>query len=415
MAVQYRMTRWLITFGCCVLSFFAGAAWLRRGQSHVSTLPEGGQAFLSRGATSHWHQVQRAGPTTWGVVERQKLPLYRPDDAFESTTSGDTNTHWFFRSTNATEVIQILHEAGIASGGFVELFDTNRWTSVPSGEGYVLHPSDDVGLRLSAPQRASLYHRLGGSPQNRYHRTPIRLGRESFDDLVASAGWPSARAERLRSLAYPDRGTVTFCDTPLLLAGATPEETLLCLKELWRIPTVQLRLRLNPKSDLDALIRYWGPGSHERVVRPLLRSVAALPGGGTLSVSDLLPQFARQRLLRFGRGTPAHAAHEDCYWTAMNFFNATPEAQFTEWQNTERVLRSRYRRVLTNEWSFGDVLLITDGDTTMHMCVYIADDVVFTKNGPLVWQPWVFMTWEDVLALYPPERRRVAAAFRRND
>ena len=36
-----------------------------------------------------------------------------------------------------------------------------------------------------------------------------------------------------------------------------------------------------------------------------------------------------------------------------------------------------------------------------HSCVYIADDVVFTKKGTSEMQPWLLMALEQVEAAYP--------------
>jgi hypothetical protein len=49
-----------------------------------------------------------------------------------------------------------------------------------------------------------------------------------------------------------------------------------------------------------------------------------------------------------------------------------------------------------------------------HICVYIADDVVFTKDGIDDRQPWVLMEIRDMLVEYtskPPFQRRT---LRRN-
>jgi hypothetical protein len=53
-------------------------------------------------------------------------------------------------------------------------------------------------------------------------------------------------------------------------------------------------------------------------------------------------------------------------------------------------------------YKFGDILFFLDsqrGDA-FHSCVYIADDVVFTKNGRNVLSPWIFTKLEDVKKVY---------------
>ena len=52
----------------------------------------------------------------------------------------------------------------------------------------------------------------------------------------------------------------------------------------------------------------------------------------------------------------------------------------------------------------GDIVLYTvNGKQVVHSCVYIADDVVFTKNGANPMQPWVFMSMAELETVYPAE------------
>jgi hypothetical protein len=44
--------------------------------------------------------------------------------------------------------------------------------------------------------------------------------------------------------------------------------------------------------------------------------------------------------------------------------------------------------------------------------VFIADDVVFTKNGANLQQPWKLMKMEDLLARYPEDYPLRVAMFR---
>ena len=55
----------------------------------------------------------------------------------------------------------------------------------------------------------------------------------------------------------------------------------------------------------------------------------------------------------------------------------------------------------------GDILCFLDGGEGLHTCVYIADDIVLTKNGDSILAPWVLMQVTDVEAIYrrSPETR----------
>ena len=49
----------------------------------------------------------------------------------------------------------------------------------------------------------------------------------------------------------------------------------------------------------------------------------------------------------------------------------------------------------------GDVMfLATPNDAVIHAAVYIADDIVFTKNGESYTQPWILMHMEDMMDTY---------------
>jgi hypothetical protein len=49
---------------------------------------------------------------------------------------------------------------------------------------------------------------------------------------------------------------------------------------------------------------------------------------------------------------------------------------------------------------FGDILVLTDPQTGkwLHACVYIADDIVYTKNGDDIIRPWILIKYGDLVA-----------------
>jgi hypothetical protein len=66
--------------------------------------------------------------------------------------------------------------------------------------------------------------------------------------------------------------------------------------------------------------------------------------------------------------------------------------------------------------TFGDLITVinSQGDA-LHIAVYIAEDIVFTKNGMNVLQPWVMMRMDDMMSYFPsPEPLRIAI-FRKKE
>ena len=85
----------------------------------------------------------------------------------------------------------------------------------------------------------------------------------------------------------------------------------------------------------------------------------------------------------------------------MNFFNEKPDDRLFDPTFKDKQLLTEYYRVPEKEKQFGDLLLLVGpGQNALHMCVYLADEVVFTKNGANAIQPWVLMKVSEMLAIY---------------
>ena len=88
------------------------------------------------------------------------------------------------------------------------------------------------------------------------------------------------------------------------------------------MPAYLLRLRLDPECNLDEIIHYWGRGGREKLIAPLLTSIARVPGGGSINISYLLPTFARLRVYTYPVDWSSQRVEEqDCVFSALNFFN----------------------------------------------------------------------------------------------
>jgi len=90
----------------------------------------------------------------------------------------------------------------------------------------------------------------------------------------------------------------------------------------------------------------------------------------------------------------------DCHWSTMNFFSDTPDNRFTDTAYTSSYIQSNFYQVAVPNL-YGDVILIlNEKGNAIHSAVYIADDIVFTKNGNNFSQPWMLMRLGDLLARY---------------
>ena len=172
-----------------------------------------------------------------------------------------------------------------------------------------------------------------------------------------------------------------------------------------RESAVLARLQISPDTDIEKLIGYWGaaPGVRVKDIRPLLESLKNTPEGGTISLLYFLPQFARQRLYTFPLPPKPGEPRMDCHWSTMNFFRETPDNQFNDSSYTAKYLDEHYYTIAKPN-AYGDLIfLLDDKNQALHSAVYIADDLVFTKNGDNYLQPWMFMHLKDLTGMYSSE------------
>ena len=89
-----------------------------------------------------------------------------------------------------------------------------------------------------------------------------------------------------------------------------------------------------------------------------------------------------------------------CHYSALNFLNDPPDLRFT---NLTEVVRSWHEDFVevTDDFRLGDVvLLLKKGGDVVHSCNYVADRIVFSKNGGSLAQPWVLTHLDNLVRFY---------------
>ncbi len=274
-----------------------------------------------------------------------------------------------------------------------------------SDAGVKVLPSDDLLLALAPEVRAKLYAHLARNAANHYMAQPYRVLDGRLDQKFRGSGVDRETIDLVRKLLYPRGRNLCFSDVALVLRRSPSEKTKMeLLKALTRQPAVLTRVRIRPETDIDKLLGYWASGSGARVkdVRPLLEALKRLQNGGTISLMYFLPSFARERLYTTPLPSKAGETGEDCHWSALNFFNATPDGRFSDIAFTSRYIDENYYQIAKPSMLGDLVFLLDESGGVIHSAVYVADDLVFTKNGINYAQPWILMRMKDLLALYSP-------------
>ena len=254
---------------------------------------------------------------------------------------------------------------------------------------------------LNSKARQQIYSALGRNQRNYPQRFPLRFSANGFEERLAQSGLNDRELDRIRRLAYTNSGTVCFTDLEAVRNVLPSHRFDDLIEAFYEVPAFMLRLHVSPDSDIDALVKYWGKGGREQLIRPLLKALARVPGGAAINVGHLMPPFARLRLYTFPDSwNDSTAPRQDCLFTALNFFNTTPDTNFLDGAYCQKVLDEEYAPV-TESPVYGDLIVLVDSTgKAIHMAVYIAEEFVFTKNGVNHTQPWVLMRMADMMAIY---------------
>ncbi len=208
----------------------------------------------------------------------------------------------------------------------------------------------------------------------------------------------------LKRLFYANGDARQMSDYPALLCQIpTVQRRVAMAQALSRQSAVFAGLVIKPDTDIDKVATYWGsmPNIRFTDIRPLMAALKALPEGGNLSLFYLLPKFARDRLYTFPLPAQSGDPVMDCHWSTFNFSNDTPDNRFNDPNFAIEYIRKNYYQISAPS-VYGDILLLmNDRNEIKHSAMFLADDLVFTKNGNNYRQPWMLMHIPDLLATYP--------------
>ncbi|HNU53383.1 MAG TPA: hypothetical protein PKJ98_21015 [Verrucomicrobiota bacterium] len=383
-------------------------------------------AFAIKGIRAVTHRVSGAGevargtgrewvaslPGPWGELEQVRIAIERPDEFITLSKTFKGQDRWFFQGYSTDQLAAFFQTNALTRAQREVLLDRGHWGIQSNGITVIPDPTTILDLKPEARQR--IYNVLAESPENYYQYLAFRYREDGFSEWFNRSGLSDEVMGLVKPLLYRRGTALCFSDLNEVLARiASPDEQRRLVKTLSRVSTLLVRLKVGPDTDVGALVRYWGKEGRAKDLNPLLQSLANLPDGGLLDVAHLLPPFARMRLYTYPfPSEDPHAAHRDCFWSSMNFFAEEPDDRFCEFAATQEAIRSQYYPI-QDEPTYGDILwLVNDQGRAVHAAVYIAADIVFTKNGARFDQPWVLMQLRDLLAVFTSERPLRLVAYR---
>ena len=382
----------LITFS---LALMAGAALLTYKMAtprvQVQEFPVDLQ---DKSATVH------SGP--WGTLLTRDIELERPAEYLTDEVASPQAEVWKFSGQTAAAVKAVFAKNGLSDAQVAEAFAAGTYSETHSGTE--LRPSEKFLLSLTPEQRLQLFTALAGSGVNLYIDFPYIFPGADFEGVCTDPQLNPEDVALMKKLVYLNGAARQLSDYAFLMTKVpTLERRTKLTQAMSRQSAVLARLAVKPDTDVEKIASYWGnvPNVRFTDVRPLFESIKQLPEGGSLSLLYLLPKFARERLYTFPLPAQAGDAVMDCHWTTFNFSNETPDNRFNDPNFAVEYIRKNFYQIAAPS-QYGDVLLLmNDQQQVKHSAVYIADDIVFTKNGNNYRQPWMLMRIPDLLATYP--------------
>lgn len=354
----------------------------------------------------------------WGKLLRVPIVIAPPVEFIEELSSRaelSQPSEWHFPRITAADLPAFLGRMGFSPETAKAVLD--RAQPDPEAGGLRVIPDDDLVTRMTPDLRAKLYRYLMPNDVNLDQVNALRYCAAEVSEWLGPGGFSATVLDRIRSLSFRNGQFLFLCDRNLALRAAAGEkERARLLQALYRQSTFILRLRLDSTSNLDEIIEYWGSRGRKKDIRPLLESIAKAEGGGTIDVVHLLAPFARRRIFTYpGTADDNLTRSHDCHWTSLNFFAETPDDRFLETRLVTAEIQNNYYQVFANP-RYGDLVLFSDAaGNVYHSAVYIADDILFTKNGAKPSRPWLFMDIQQLRDYYPRPGETEVRFFRRKE
>jgi len=344
--------------------------------------------------------TRKSNPGPWGQLEYTRVLLERPDEFTARNYSLSLPTRWFFEGYSIEKLGDLFKASRLSEAEKELLLDTSRWQT--TADGIYVEPGADLILELNSEARKQIYSVLARSAANYFHHSPFLLYFPESNDWFEDSGLTTETENLIKKLIYRSDNALVFSDLPEVYASIrSPAERQRLTKTLSRNDTLLIRLFVSNASNLDALVEYWGKNGRAKAIRPLLDSLARVPGGTSIDIAHLMPPIARQQLYTFPYPADGKVLTDpNCFWTALNFFNEEPDDRLCDFKFTEKIIQQDYYPI-QDDPIFGDVIFLLDSrEAVIHASVFLADDKVFTKNGRGFTEPWKITDIRDMLSEY---------------
>ena len=369
----------------------------------------------SKPAKSHVDRVTKSKQGPWGTLEYFSVFLEAPTNLIDEFPMPNSKPRWVFPLGELADLPALFRKAGLDDNFISALMSPT--TLVKDTEMAYLFPPQPMLEAMTPAQRQVIYAELRRYPINEFHADPVLVVSGDADEWFRTASLRPELLAKFKQMAYTRGQALAFSDLPVLMSYARDEaEAKTLMKALTRSRALMVKLVLDEQTDLKSIMAYWssGPDLRRKDPMPLLQSIIDVEGSNRIDIVHMLPPLPRKLLMTYPDASMGKdGIMPDCHWTSLNFFNYDAQPYLLDSRLATSAVLERFDAV-DAPYKYGDILFFLDsknGDA-FHSCVYIADDIVFTKNGRNVLSPWIFMKLDDVKKIYLFDDNGRVQAFR---
>lgn len=391
-------------------------------RSHGAQVAPDEPPFLPGRAPAAWRrQLQlkavKAGP--WGKLWYYEVLLAPSGNTLEQLPAPSADPVWTFTGIDRAGLLAAVRDVAMPEPVRAQLTALFRASEPDAGGRLTVRPSLELVLAVPREFRARVFPHLvaGLSVADYAQNIPFPAG-FTIDEWFDAGSLPETVRQAMLRLVYPLGDRIMLSDFGALyhLLKTRPEQ-LSAQRTALRVPGVVVLLERPDPADVPALAAYWRPGRHKSIAA-LLQSFAANPDNNRfLDVIHLLSPIEREFLnTYFNPAGPSMTP--SCFWTAFNFGEEKPDNRYLvlpgSWSEHEamawRDLTANYLPIAAPA-RLGDIIGYRrkGAPAIVHAAVFIADGLVYTKNGATFSQPWCLSRLEDIDELYltGPDMERI--------
>lgn len=334
------------------------------------------------------------GPRTPGALEMTPIELPQPAYNQNDDICHTARSEWTFPGSDAAGVRARLSSAGFDAATQEALLAHLRCDA----SGCALDAPDPLLRSLPATPRGRLYRDIAAFRGQMFSVIPYRRA-GTFAPWAQVARSPRVQA-LFNELSWREGDASYFADVATACRALTDTvERVEMLSLLRRRYSLDVRVRVDASTDPAAVARYWTLGDAPPSPGLIAQVRDAQRDGRALPLRELLSGWAREKLNAFpGESSP----ERDCFWSTLHFdapdaerFPAPTPGVFAA------ELSARWREVPRESLRYGDAIVLMGATEPEHAMIYLANDLVFTKNGRMRSRAWVIEHLAEVLAEYP--------------